>query len=72
MREREISITYDVDKGPSEGQIAGDSVHEVKHMGLALLVLILDVTVTVESSLDAPNALSGVEVITVHLKHARE
>jgi len=56
---------------PSEGKVRSDGVHEVEHVDLASLVLVLNVTV-VEALLQAELGLSHFVVRAVHHQHTIE
>ena len=68
---RENPNTYDVSETETECEARRDSVHEIHHMGLSSLVLVLQVTV-VEALLEAPLGLSHLRVFLVHHQHAVE
>lgn len=47
------NLTYDVSETETEGEVGRDGVHEVKHVGLSCLVLILHMAV-IKVLLEAP------------------
>lgn len=64
-------MTYDVSETETESEIGCDCVHEVEHVGLTHLVLILQVAV-VEVLLDAPSRLGHLGVFRIHHQHSVE
>jgi len=68
---REIPNTYDVSEAETECEVGRESVHEIQHVCLASLVLVLEVAV-VEVLLDAPLGLGHLGVFLVHHQHAVE
>ena len=59
------SDTYDMSEIKAKSELWRDSVHEVEHVGHALLVLVLQMAV-VEVLLDAPTCLSHFVIFLVH------
>lgn len=71
MGEQRMNPTYDMGEAETEGEVGRDSMHEIEHVGLACLVLILQVAV-VEVLLKAPGGLRHLRVFLVHHQHAIE
>ena len=58
-------------EGPSEGKVRSNGVHEVEHVDLASLVLVLNVTVF-EALLQAELSLGHFVVRAIHHEHTIE